>query len=234
MLAYFLVLPGGTPKVPKYLLGGNVQRIKLKNLTVKQLTKKEKSRIASFPPSLSFAKSRAGVWFNLFPPPPPPPPPRSLLENDLVCRRKRPCKVNDRGLVRSGRSKSRTNMPSRVSTSFRAEEKRKTIYVFWRWEQRKAIQLPFGNMLLQLYLTVFRFTLGSRSFLLLRIFRPVSFLLSPRSLQFLEFDSILVLYFPIFWPSHPPPSDSREEKSRRITRGKNERGINTRHHIVFN
>ncbi len=29
-----------------------------KKLTVKQLTKKEKSRIASFPPSLSFAKSR--------------------------------------------------------------------------------------------------------------------------------------------------------------------------------
>ncbi len=115
-------------------------------------------------------------------------------------------------------------MPSRVSTSFRAEEKRKTIYVFWRGEQRTAIQLPFGDMLLQLYLTVFRFTVGSRSFLLLRIFRPVSFLLSPRSLQFLEFDSILVLYFPIFWPSHPPPPDSREEKIRRITRGKNEMG----------
>ena len=76
--------------------------------------------------------------------------------------------------------------------------------------------------------------IGFSFIFLLRIFRPVSFLLSPRSLQFLEFDSILVLYFPIFWPSHPPPSDSREEKSRRITRGKNERGINIRHHMVFN
>ncbi len=74
MLAYFLVLPGGTPKVPNYLLAGSVQRKKIflrqsyiatKKKNNGQATNEKREKSNRLIPTLAIVREKQGQAFDL-------------------------------------------------------------------------------------------------------------------------------------------------------------------------